>query len=64
MKLHIAQEENITLKEVISQEGQEKKIAQQKVEEMEKYIGAVFQTIPDNTYSKGVSTEEKMRKIV
>jgi hypothetical protein len=40
--LQIAQEEKITLKEAASQEGQEKKIAQQQVEDMEKYIGAVF----------------------
>jgi hypothetical protein len=30
---------------------------------MEKYIGAVFRTIPDRTDSKGVPTKEKMRKI-
>jgi hypothetical protein len=31
---------------------------------MEKYIGAVFQTILDNAESEKVSSEEKMRKIV
>jgi hypothetical protein len=30
---------------------------------MEKHIGTVFQTIPDNAESEGVSSEEKMRKI-
>jgi hypothetical protein len=30
---------------------------------MEKYISTVFQTIPNNTESEGVSSEEKMRKI-
>jgi hypothetical protein len=61
--LQTTQEENITLKEEISQEGKEKKLAQQKVEEMEKHIGAVFQTIPDNAGSEEVSSEEKMKKI-
>jgi hypothetical protein len=61
--LQIAQEENITLKEAINQEGKEKKIVQQKVEEMEKHISEVFQTIPDNAESEEVSSEEKMRKI-
>jgi hypothetical protein len=46
--LQTSQEENIALKEAISQEGREKKLAQQKIEEMEKHIGVVFQTIPDN----------------
>jgi hypothetical protein len=31
---------------------------------MEKYISTVFQTIPNNVESKGVSFEEKIRKIV
>jgi hypothetical protein len=63
MNLHIAQEEKITLKEVISQEGQAKKIAQQKLDEMEKYISTVFRTIPKITESQGVSSKGKMRKI-
>jgi hypothetical protein len=62
--LQIAQEENITLKEAVSQEGKAKKIVQQKLEEMEKHISTVFQTIPNNAESEGVSSEEKMRKIV
>jgi hypothetical protein len=62
--LEIVPEENITLKEVINQEGHEKKIAQKKVEDMEKYIGAVFRTIPNNVESDEVSSEEKMRKLV
>jgi hypothetical protein len=57
------QEEKIKLKEVINQEGKEKKITHQKVEDMEKYIGTIFRTILDNTESEGVSFEEKMRKI-
>jgi hypothetical protein len=63
MNLQIVQEENITLKEAIIQEGKEKNIVQQKVEEMEKHISEVFQTIPDNAGSEEVSSEEKMRKI-
>jgi hypothetical protein len=63
MNLQIAQEENMTLKEVINQEGQENKITHQKVEEMEKYIGAVFRTIQDSVDSEGGSTKENMMKI-
>jgi NCAIR mutase (PurE)-related protein len=64
MKLQIAQEENITLKEVISQEGKEKKIVQQKVEETEKQTSVVFQTISYSADSEGVYFEEKMKKIM
>jgi peptidoglycan hydrolase CwlO-like protein len=35
---------------------------QQKVEYMEKDIGALFQTIPNNTGPEGVSPEDKMKK--
>jgi hypothetical protein len=62
MNLQIAQKENITLKEVINQEGKEKNIVQQKVEEMEKQISIVFQTILDSADLEGVYFEEKMRK--
>jgi hypothetical protein len=59
----LAQEDNTLLKETLSQEGWERKIAQQKVEEMEKQISGVFQSIPDNVESEEASSEEKMRKI-
>jgi RNase H-fold protein (predicted Holliday junction resolvase) len=59
----LAQEDNTSLKEALSQEGKERKIAQQKVEEMEKQISGVFQAIPDNAESEEASSEEKMRKI-
>jgi hypothetical protein len=50
-KLETTHEDNITLKEEISQEGKEKNLVQQKVEEMEKHICVVFQTIPDSARS-------------
>jgi hypothetical protein len=61
--LQLAQEDNTSLKEALSQEGKERKLAQQRVEEMEKQISGVFQAIPDNTESEEASSEEKMRKI-
>jgi hypothetical protein len=61
--LWIAQEENTIMKEVISQEGQEKKRVQQKLDEMENQIHVVFQAISDNAESEEASSEEKMRKI-
>jgi hypothetical protein len=51
------------LKEAISQEGKENKLVEHKVEEMEKHIGTVFQTIPDNARLEEVSSKEKMKKI-
>jgi hypothetical protein len=47
--LQLAQEDNTSLKEAVSQEGKARKIAQKKLEEMEKQISAVFQAISDNT---------------
>jgi hypothetical protein len=41
-----------------------KNIVQNKLEEMEKHISTVFQTIPSSAESKRVSSEQKMRKIV
>jgi hypothetical protein len=38
-------------------------VAQHKLEEMEKYIGAVFQNISDSAESEEVYSKEKMRKI-
>jgi hypothetical protein len=61
--LQIAQEENMVLKEAISQEGKKKEIAQQKVDEMETQINTVFQAISDDTVSEEASSEEKITKI-
>ena len=46
--LQTSQEENIALKEAISQEGKVNNLSRQKVGEMEKHIGIVFQTILDS----------------
>jgi hypothetical protein len=61
--LQLVQEDNTSLKEALSQEGKERKIAQQRVEEMERQISGVFQAIPDSAKSEEASFEEKMRKI-
>jgi hypothetical protein len=62
--IQITQEENTILKEVIIQEGQEKNMAQKKVDEMENQIHVVFKAIIDSVESEGASSEEKMRNIV
>jgi len=61
--LQLAQEDNTSMKEAISQEGKERKIEQQKLDEMEKHINVVFQAILDSTESEEESSEEKIRKI-
>ena len=61
--LQTTQEEKITPREAIIQEGKEKQLVQQKVEEIEKHIGIVFQTILDNAGLEEVSSEENMKKI-
>jgi uncharacterized protein (UPF0371 family) len=62
--LQLAQEDNTSLKEALSQEGKEKNMVQQKVDEMENQIQAVFQAISDNEGVQEASSQEKMRKIV
>jgi hypothetical protein len=59
----LVQDENTSLKESLRQEAQERKIAQKKVESMEKQISGVFQAIPNIIESEEVSAEEKMKKI-
>jgi hypothetical protein len=58
--LQVAQAENITMKEALNHEAQQKERAQQKVEEMETQIHILFQAIPDNTNEEAVSSEEKL----
>jgi hypothetical protein len=62
-KLQLAQEGNTSLKEALSQEGQEKNMAQQKMDEMENQIQAVFQSISDSEEVHEASSQDKMRKI-
>jgi chromosome segregation ATPase len=59
----LTQEDNTSLKEELIQEGKERNIAQQKVEEIEKQISEVFQAIPNSTKLEEACYEEKMRKI-
>jgi hypothetical protein len=42
----------------------EDKLEQQKIEDMDKHIGTMFQTIPENAGLEEVSSEENMNKIV
>jgi hypothetical protein len=62
--LQLAQEDNTSVKEALSQEGKERNIAQQRVEEMDRQISGVFQAILDSTKLKEASSEEKRRKII
>jgi hypothetical protein len=59
----LAQEDNTSLKEALSQEGKEKKMVQYKVDEMENQIHTVFQAISNSEGIQGVSAQEKMQKI-
>jgi DNA-directed RNA polymerase subunit F len=61
--LQSAQEYNTSLKEELSQEGKEKMMAQQKVDEIENQIQAVFQAISDSEGVQSASSQEKVRKI-
>ena len=53
----------MVLKEAISQEGQKKEIAQQKVDEMETQINEFFEAISDDTTLEEAYSEEKITKI-
>jgi hypothetical protein len=61
--LQLAQEENTSLKEALSQEGKVNKMSQHKVHDMENQIHAVFQAISESKGIQGVLTQEKMHKI-
>jgi hypothetical protein len=62
--LQLAQEDNTSLKEALSQEGKEKNMVhRQKVDEMENQVHTVFQAISDSEGVQGVSAQEKMQKI-
>jgi len=58
--LHVSQIENISMKEALDLEAQQKERAQQKVEEMENQIHMLFQTIPETTNEEAWSSEEKL----
>jgi hypothetical protein len=64
MNLQLAQEYNTSLKEALIQEGKEKNMVHQKVDEMENQIQAVFQAISNSEGVHAASSQEKMRKIV
>ena len=64
MNLKIVQEENMALKEAISQEGQRKEITQKKVDQIVTQIDVFFQSISYDTVYDETSLEEKITKIV
>jgi hypothetical protein len=61
--LQVAQKENLSMKEALSFEAQQKERAQQKVEEMEHQIHMLFQAILENTNEEAGSSKEKLCKI-
>jgi len=63
MNLKIVQEENMALKEAISQEGQRKEITQKKVDQIVTQIDVFFQSISYDTVYDETSLEEKIMKI-
>jgi hypothetical protein len=62
--LQLVQEDNTSLKEEVRKEGKVNKIAQKKLDNMEKQINVVFQAISGSVESEGASLKEKIRKIV
>jgi hypothetical protein len=62
--LQVAQIENISMKESLNVEAQQKERDQKKVEEMENQIHILFQEIPENINEEAGSSEEKLRRIL
>jgi response regulator RpfG family c-di-GMP phosphodiesterase len=61
--LQVAWTENLSMKESLNLEVQQKEREQQKVEEMENQIHMLFQAIPKNTNEEARSSEEKLQRI-
>jgi hypothetical protein len=61
--LQVAQTENISMKESLNLEAQQKERVQQKVDEMEQQIHMLFQTIPKSTRNEAGSSGEKLHGI-